>query len=178
MRAIWLALLIFVSAHAHAKTDLELNFILAQLNERDQLIIVNLSSFESRWLVARKHGYSSDIPIAPSYLPYVDSVSVSPTNRKLAVISVGEGHPVLEVVSVPQLSEGGEYDVELFINPYPGGIWIEGWDGDKLILGTDVPLPPNAHLKPAEYPETGEHRTYTLDTDSGDLTLIATDSNE
>lgn len=177
MRWGWLVLFLTLWKPAAAVTDDDNNFLLAQLNERDQLIIVNLNSFESRWLIARKHGYSSDIPVAPSYLPYVDSVSVSPTNRKLAVISVGEGHPVLEVVSVPQLSEGGEYDVELFINPYPGGIWIEGWDGDNLILGTDVPLPANAKLTLDEYPETGDYRTYSLNTDTGDLTLLATDSN-
>lgn len=177
MRLGFWVLLFTLWAPAVAVTHSENNFLLAQLNERDQLIIVNLNSFESRWLVARKGGYSSDIPIAPSYLPFVESISVSPTNRKLAVISVGEGHPVLEVVSVPQLSEGGKYDVELFINPYPGGIWIEGWDGDNLILGTDVPLPINAHLSLEKYPETGDYRTYSLNTDTGDLTLLATDSN-
>ncbi len=67
----------------------------------------------------------------------------SPDGKYLAVLSVGEGHPILEVVNLEKLRTEYVYQVLHEINPYPGVINIDHWEGSTLILESDIPL----HLK-------------------------------
>ena len=60
--------------------------------------------------------------------------------HRLAVVSVGEGHPVLEVVDLPCLLKSGSYRAMHEIDPYPGGVTIEGWEEGRLVLRCDMLL--------------------------------------
>jgi len=73
-------------------------------------------------------------------------IAISADNHWLAVSSVGEGHPILDVFDLTAVLADNDDDIAhpvaptASINPYPGGIWINSWDGDKLIIQSDVPL--------------------------------------
>lgn len=58
----------------------------------------------------------------------------------LAVLSVGEGHPFVEVVPLPPWLEQGHYLAQCTINPYPGTIDVEAWKDGQLWLRSDVDL--------------------------------------
>lgn len=70
----------------------------------------------------------------------VTELSLAPDAQSLAVMSVGEGHPILEWVALPPLREKGQYQVLCTQNPYPGTIWIKAWQGGGLQIGSDVDL--------------------------------------
>lgn len=86
----------------------------------------------------------------------------SPDHRWLAVVSVGEGHPILEIVDAQKLLRQQEYAVAHEINPYPGTLLADRWDGDALLISSDVALELGERRDRAAsdplLPETGEFR--------------------
>ncbi len=70
----------------------------------------------------------------------VADVSVSPDRKWLAVISVGEGHPMLEVVDLLRFTDAHVYEPLASINPYPGTVLLAGWEPQALRVESDVPL--------------------------------------
>lgn len=72
-------------------------------------------------------------------LHQIDQVIPSADGRWLGVLSVGEGHPWLEIVDLPALRRG-EYRAGCSINPYPGVLSLDAWLGGGLRIGSDVDL--------------------------------------
>lgn len=72
-------------------------------------------------------------------LHQIDQVIPSADGRWLAVLSVGEGHPWLEIVDLPALRRG-DYRAACSINPYPGVMSLDAWLGGALRIGSDVDL--------------------------------------
>lgn len=66
--------------------------------------------------------------------------ALSPDRRWLAVVSVGEGHPILELVDVDALRNGRGYRADYSLNPFPGRLWLAGWRDGRLQLVSDMPL--------------------------------------
>jgi len=71
----------------------------------------------------------------------------SPDDKYLAVVSVGEGHPVLEIFPLDQVlnprDDEEDYFVEplLAIDPFPGWVWIAGWQAPTVLrISSDMPL--------------------------------------
>jgi len=60
--------------------------------------------------------------------------------RWLAVTSVGEGHPFLEIVAVAPLIEDQRYEARCTVNPYPGTLGEAVWQHGVLRFETDVDL--------------------------------------
>ena len=75
-----------------------------------------------------------------SQLAEVHQLSASPDGKYLAVLSVGEGHPMVEVIDLQKLRDKNEYTALHVIDPYPGTIEIERWEGLKLMVASTVPL--------------------------------------
>lgn len=73
-------------------------------------------------------------------LHQVADLQVAPDQQWLAVISVGEGHPMLEVVALSDWLAGKPYRAQCTINPYPGTIHAERWDAGRLRVVSDVDL--------------------------------------
>lgn len=73
-------------------------------------------------------------------LHQITELSVSPDGQSLAVMSVGEGHPILEWVAVAPLRDRGDYQVLCEQNPYPGTIWMQGWQDELMKIGASVDL--------------------------------------
>lgn len=82
-----------------------------------------------------------ELGCAMSALSAVAELVASPDGRWLAVVSVGEGHPILEIVEVaPLLAEPSEYRTNLALNPYPGGFGRIEWLDGALEVSSDMPL--------------------------------------
>jgi len=71
----------------------------------------------------------------------VDQIMVSKDNKYLAVKSVGEGHPVLNIIDLNQFLEHKKFKSLYEIDPYPGYIInIEKWEEDNLLIESDALL--------------------------------------
>lgn len=82
------------------------------------------------------------LALPPVALLMVDSLAVSPDGRYIAVISVGEGHPVLDVLDLARALGSSHGDRALAtINPYPGWIAVDAWRDGALLVSSDRPLP-------------------------------------
>ncbi|MFN8258805.1 MAG: hypothetical protein U0W24_24160 [Bacteroidales bacterium] len=70
----------------------------------------------------------------------VYNIEVSKDSKYLAIYKVGEGHPWIEIYDLQKLIDQ-QMQVLLFdINPYPGNIELLGWEGDKLLVRSDIDL--------------------------------------
>jgi hypothetical protein len=79
----------------------------------------------------------------------------------LAVLSVGEGHPVLEIVLLRALLEQGTYRARCTFNPFPGSIQVKQWEGGFLLVEADIDL--SATNKGSMTSEPGSVRTFWID---------------
>lgn len=80
----------------------------------------------------------------------ISSLNFSPSGKQLAVLTTGEGHPLLDVYDSSQILEKNDiYNLNSW-DPYPGWISVSGWDGETLLLEADVPL----HK---DYERSGDH---------------------
>ncbi len=70
----------------------------------------------------------------------ISQMEASPDGRYLAVVSVGEGHPILEVMDVPTLVRQQKVKNLVEINPYPGYLSIGRWRGNNLVIESDMLL--------------------------------------
>ncbi|AVP96543.1 hypothetical protein C7S18_04715 [Ahniella affigens] len=70
----------------------------------------------------------------------IAELSLAPDGQSLAVLSVGEGHPILEWVALSPLRDQGQYQVLCEQNPYPGTIWLNGWQDGQMKIGASVDL--------------------------------------
>lgn len=68
------------------------------------------------------------------------SIDAAPDRSRLAVMSVGEGHPLLEIVPLVAFLERADYTATCTINPYPGTLSLGGWDTSGLLVESDVDL--------------------------------------
>jgi len=75
-----------------------------------------------------------------SQLAEVHQLMLAPDGKYLAVLSVGEGHPVIEVIDLQKLRDKYEYTTLHVLDPYPGVMTIDRWEGSKLIIDSNVPL--------------------------------------
>lgn len=70
----------------------------------------------------------------------VVSVTLGEADTTLAVMSVGEGHPILELVPLAPLVDAGIYDAACTINPYPGTFGAVSPVSDGWLLQTSIDL--------------------------------------
>lgn len=117
------------------------SFIVQSLDNEAYLLILQKNSYEaspSTWYW-QKNGETRYLGEDLSALRQVVQVQASATSGVtaaatwLAVLSVGEGHPILEVVPLSALLQGN-YQVFKALNPYPGSIWPEAFSADGQSL--------------------------------------------
>lgn len=93
------------------------------------------------WSLACESRNAVDLGCGLAAFHAVGALAPSPDGRWLGVVSVGEGHPILEVVDLKSLLGGQGYQVLTTINPYPGTINLQGWTDSALLVTSDMPLP-------------------------------------
>lgn len=117
------------------------------------LAILRLDGTEAaNWYLLGPDSHTRQLGSGLSQLPQVQQIAASPNHAWLAVLSSGEGHPLVEIIDLRQLLETRRYVVLQQINPYPGSIHLNGWQGLRLILSSNAPLARHATDRPATSP--------------------------
>lgn len=115
---------------------------------------------------------SQVLNLQPSFL-LTDNFQLSPSGQFLAVVSVGEGHSILEVFDVTDWFSGQAVSAALHtINPYPGWIQVGDWTDKGLQLLTDriLPIQLVRHSAVDELPQaSAEEVTYWFNPFTGQL---------
>ena len=94
-------------------------------------------------------------------LHQVVDVQIAPDQQWMAVTSVGEGHPMLELVALTEFLAGKPYRALCTVNPYPGTVYFDRWEAGKLRVVSDVDLTIESVEARAE--GIGDERHYLLD---------------
>ena len=106
------------------------------------LCVINTHNEGPQWfLLSTDAGITNERigTLAPA-LHVVTAIKASTNGRYLAVHSVGEGHPVIEIIDLSKLLQKKTYHVLQTIDPYPGTIKIHSWDGTQLLVECDMLL--------------------------------------
>ncbi len=106
------------------------------------LCVINTSNEGPQWFLLNsdQQGVNERIGSISAALALITDIKASLDGKYLAVLSVGEGHPMLEVIDLPQLLQEKKYAVLHKIDPYPGIVEIQSWDGIQLQVGSDMLL--------------------------------------
>ena len=92
------------------------------------------------WTLVSRQGKEKRLGDHPAAMNAIHQLSASPDGRFLAVLSAGEGHPVLEISPLAPLLQGHDLAPRITLNPYPQGITVRGWERDGLRVATPVLL--------------------------------------
>ncbi|TAN49474.1 MAG: hypothetical protein EPN21_11680 [Methylococcaceae bacterium] len=95
---------------------------------------------EACWRLVCGSGRPARLGCDLTAMHQIVSLSASPDRRHLAVISVGEGHPILELVDLPVLLKQHRYSALCTVNPFPGTLDAGGWSASGVLIDSDVPL--------------------------------------
>jgi hypothetical protein len=160
------------------KKDLQDKGVLLQSIGNEELLCVINTEDETgaHWFILKDMGRSREIGFNLSCLHLVDHILPSTDNKYLAVLSVGEGHPIVEVIDLEKFRLQSKYVVLQEIDPYPGTVSIDRWDGSYLIVNSNMPLTLRKedgrvdpdHLLPKD-------ETFSLDVATGEIKSITFD---
>jgi hypothetical protein len=165
----------------NTKKDLQdKGVLLHSIGNEELLCVINTENENGAyWFILKNMGRSRELGSNLSCLHQVHQILPSPDNRYLAVASVGEGHPMVEVIDLGKLRLQSKYVVLQEIDPYPGIISIDRWDGSYLIVNSNVPLTqrkedgrvdPN-HLLPKD-------EAFSIDVVTGEIKSSTSDKEE
>jgi len=100
-----------------------------------QLCVINLFG-ETEWFIFSDAG-NRRLKIVPNSMLIVSEFIVSPSQQYVAINSVGEGHPIIDIIELKNLLDDKEPNILISINPYPGVVNMVGWVGEKLLVTSD-----------------------------------------
>lgn len=108
----------------------------------DEILTVINTDYETGayWFLIKGVAGNRAIGNNLSRLAEVHQLLASSDGKYLAVLSVGEGHPMVEIIDLPKLLAKNEYTALHVVDPYPGTLGIDRWEGAKLIIDSTVPL--------------------------------------
>lgn len=148
-----LLILFFISYGCHSGHNVVLtaeNVVSDHLNTDASvgLMVISDERKGQAWYKTQKTGRVETIKNIPeTALHNVWQVEISPKDEYIAVLSEGEGHPIVEIFELKKIlmqRDGLEDEMippVLTVDPYPGTIWMKGWQSDTLLLiDSDVPL--------------------------------------
>jgi hypothetical protein len=106
---------------------------------------------------------------------HVHQATLSPDRKHLVLVTVGEGHPVLEVFDWPALLDKRRGESRHYIDPYPGGVQVNDWAGRKLRIESDMPLarPRNKAGRVNARDTSDATRDFLLDPTTGCVTKLS-----
>ncbi len=101
--------------------------------------VINTRDTGAHWFLLDDTGNTYLGPISSGFM-MISDLKISDDSRYLAVLSVGEGHPLLEVIDISQLVQRKTYQVLQKVDPYPGTLIIDSWKDGQLYLKSDMLL--------------------------------------
>ncbi len=129
-------------------------------------IMVKSDDYKNKtWYRIFKNGSVEVIKNIPDVSLYdISQIKISPQDKYMAVLSAGEGHPLVDIFETKKILlqqdglEGAVISPILTVNPYPGGIWINRWETDTLLLvDSDMPLDQKEKMHLLQEPESETH---------------------
>ena len=143
----WLGLIcLTIGAHAHAQTaqpspySVPMGIVFESIPGNMTTVgVVNTNNAGPQWFLLRGDGNQHIGSISPGF-NIVDDMKASENGQYLAVLSVGEGHPVVDVIDVNALLGKKAFQVLQHVDPYPGIVSLDGWNGANLIIKSDMLL--------------------------------------
>ncbi len=134
------------------------------------LCIINAEEGETEWFILAPSG-NKKMAASPSSLAYVSEIKPSPDHSFLAVISVGEGHPILDIIDLTKLLTENETRTIMTVNPYPGTISVERWSGNRLRVRSDALL--TRKDKEEHFLTFYDQELFSLNASSGAITPLS-----
>lgn len=126
------------------------NVVFDQLNKDSaiSLLVISDERKGQTWYKTQKSGRVETLKNIPETSLYnVWQIEISPQDEYMAVLSEGEGHPIVEIYEIKKiLMQRDGFEDELIpsilsLDPYPGSIWIKGWKSDtEILIESDMPL--------------------------------------
>ncbi len=138
------------------------------------LCVINLRDAEPQWFLLNSTG-NTPLGALSAAFGYVNTIKASPDGRYLAVISVGEGHPMLEIIELSKLIQQRAYLVVQHIDPYPGVISLEAWEGLQVHVRSNMLLT-RLDKSTGRVPDSmvlGWEETFALSVLTGEITGIS-----
>lgn len=139
--------------------------ICAPLNDAT-LCAINLTEEDAQWFLLGPENRSR-IGAFSAAMRLIFDINVSADEKYAAVLSVGEGHPILEMIDFPAFLQKKTYRVLQMIDPYPGTIAVRKWDGNTLHVECDMLL---THLDKKTNRVPFEFMLYSMETFAIDMT--------
>lgn len=161
-----LALLASVNSHA---TNQGYDVITAKVGDSAELLVINLADRSSHWYVVGGEGGNRMLGTDFAGFQFIGELAASADYQYLAVISVGEGHPLLEVVDLQLWLQQGVYQVLHELNPYPGNFELQGWQGHTIEFASTAELEYSGAARSSSSEPLAEAIQYQFDVVSGRL---------
>ncbi|GAK52859.1 hypothetical protein U14_04116 [Candidatus Moduliflexus flocculans] len=136
--------------------------------------VVNTNNAGPQWFLMKGEGNQHIGSISPGF-NIISSLKSSENGEYLAVLSVGEGHSVVDVIDVNQLLSKKMYQIVQHIDPYPGTISLDVWKGMVLQLKSDMLLT-ERDKKTGRIPvdmNLSWQETFSLNVATGEITGIS-----
>ncbi len=147
------------------------------LAEEAILCVINTQNEGPQWFLLNTDsiGMNEQLGSISASLALIINIKASPDGQYLAVVSVGEGHPILEVVDLPHLLQTKNYRALQKVDPYPGIVEIQEWKGHQLYIQSDVLLTERDAQTGRVLPEyaLSWQETFALNVVSGEITGIS-----
>jgi hypothetical protein len=132
----------FFSAVCACAEDDDVRWLREPLPDREELVVANTDDYAlgAQWFLRGSDGRVRELGEGLAAMHEVYRLLPSPDGALLAVVSAGEGHPVLEVVGLRALQARGAFEALHTVDPYPGGIDVVRWSDDGLVVTSDIAL--------------------------------------
>ena len=142
------------------------------------LIVVRYDDYYTKWFL-RKGRFARKRCIDEGQGGWVSQVKASPDGRYLADVTSHEGHPCASVYSLPLFLEKKKRRLLWSIEPYPGWVSIERWEGKKLLVTSDMFL---SYRKESQkfwaVMEFNDPQEFALHLDTGDIQPVSAGASD
>lgn len=142
---IYLSTIVFLylaMSRSHAGTEMLPGLLcdsIAASQEQDGSLLCAMNFGDhADWLIFSGFTTNQRLEAQPNSMSIVSDILVSPARKYVAISSVGEGHPIIDVVELESLLDNKEPHPFVSINPYPGVVNVDKWEGEKLLINCDT----------------------------------------
>jgi hypothetical protein len=106
-----------------------------------KICVLSSDGFEPVWYLLGNTSFPDRLEKVPDSMLLVTEILLSPSQKFLAIASVGEGHPYITVVELAPLLHKELAKTLVAVNPYPSSANIIGWEGkadkERLVIESD-----------------------------------------
>lgn len=169
--ALLFATLLLLGSTTTRATNQGYDVITAKVGDRAELLVINLADQSSHWYLVGGDGGNRLLGYDLAGFQFIAELAASGDYQYLALVSVGEGHPLLEIIDLRLWLDQGVYQVLHELNPYPGDFELQGWHGHVLKFASSAELAYPAPATPPHAEPLPEAIAYQFDVVSGRLSV-------